>query len=370
MKSILLLAANPKGKSNLRLHEEEREISDRLRFEGYGKVPINTAPAARPKDVQRAMLDFDPQIVHFSGHGTGISGLCFEDETGREQLISAEALAELFKIFSKRVECVVLNACYSAEQARAIAQHIDYVVGMDGSIGDQAAIIFSVSFYGAIGSGRAVDMAYDLGCNAIQLETVAGQLAPILFRKGNELPRSYLNQPYPLMPNDSRASDIGDFPISLPEQYDDLRVSFDELVRLLYAKQWQAADQETARLLLLYADADYHCLRVDDIENIPCSVLQEIDRFWRKYSNGRFGFSVQSEIWQQKCGGSIDAETEQSLGSYLGWREAGEWKNYNSIFHLDQSSDGRLPCFFLSDLCWRNDSFLPSFLHRFINCQR
>ena len=57
MKSILLLAANPKGTKSLRLQEEEREIKERLRLSGYGKIPINSAGAVRPIDIQQAMLD-------------------------------------------------------------------------------------------------------------------------------------------------------------------------------------------------------------------------------------------------------------------------------------------------------------------------
>jgi hypothetical protein len=104
------VAANPKGTSSLRLQEEEREIKERLRLAGYGKVPINSTGATRPRDIQQAMLDFKPQIVHFSGHGAGQDGLVFEDAVGQEKLVSSEALANLFKLFSKRVECILLNA--------------------------------------------------------------------------------------------------------------------------------------------------------------------------------------------------------------------------------------------------------------------
>lgn len=63
LKSILLLAANPKGTVSLRLQEEEREIKERLRLAGYGKVPVSSTGATRPRDIQQAMLDFKPQIV-------------------------------------------------------------------------------------------------------------------------------------------------------------------------------------------------------------------------------------------------------------------------------------------------------------------
>ncbi|NET56426.1 MAG: CHAT domain-containing protein [Symploca sp. SIO2E6] len=184
MKKILVLAANPKGTSQLRVEEEEREIKERLRLAGYGKVPINKTEATRPRDIQQAMVDFKPQIVHFIGHGAGQDGLVFEDAIGQEKLVTSEALASLFKLFYAHVECVVLNACYSEFQAEAIARHINYVVGMSQDIGDPAAIEFSVGFYIALGAGESYEFAYELGCNAIQLEGIQEHLTPIL-KKNN-----------------------------------------------------------------------------------------------------------------------------------------------------------------------------------------
>jgi hypothetical protein len=182
--SILLLAANPKETVSLRLHEEERDIKECLRLAGYGKVPINSTGATRPRDIQQAMLDFKPQIVHFSGHGAGEDGLVFEDRMGQGKLVSSVALADLFRLFSDRVECVVLNACYSSFQAEAISQHIDYVIGMSQAIEDHAAIEFAVGFYKAVGAGEPIDFAYELGCNAIQFEEIPDHLTPVLYRKG------------------------------------------------------------------------------------------------------------------------------------------------------------------------------------------
>jgi hypothetical protein len=183
MKSILFLSANPKGSMLLRLNEEEREIKERLRLAGYGKVPIQSTGAARPRDMQQAMLDVKPQIVHFSGHGAEKEGLVFEDAVGQAKLVDAVALSDLFKLFSSRVECVILNSCYSEFQANEISQHIDYVIGMKKEIGDQAAIEFSVGFYTALGAGESIEFAYLLGCNAIQLAGLSEEKTPILIRK-------------------------------------------------------------------------------------------------------------------------------------------------------------------------------------------
>lgn len=185
-KIILLLAANPKGAGSLRLQEEEREIKERLRLSGYGKVPIYSAGAVRPRDIQQAMLDFNPQIVHFSGHGQGEEGLVFENDAGQEKLVNEEALADLFALFSDQVECVVLNACYSKVQAVAIAQKVDYVIGMSKAIGDKAAIEFSVGFYSALGANRPYEFAYNLGRNAILLENLPEHLTPVFIERERE----------------------------------------------------------------------------------------------------------------------------------------------------------------------------------------
>jgi hypothetical protein len=69
------------------------------------------------------------------------------------------------KLFKNKVECVLLNACYSQVQAQAIHQNIDYVIGMNRAVSDtdvrrclwhRAAIKFAVRFYDAISVGRSV----------------------------------------------------------------------------------------------------------------------------------------------------------------------------------------------------------------------
>jgi CHAT domain len=183
LRSILLVAANPKGTKNLRLQEEERLIKERLRLAGYGSTPINSIEASRPIDLMQAMLDFEPQVVHFSGHGAGQEGLVFEGNDGQEQLVSSDALANLFKQFSHCVECVVLNACYSVWQAEAIGKNISCIIGMSGEIGDRAAIEFAGGFYTALGAGKSIEVAYELGCNLIQLGGLPENLTPVIFRK-------------------------------------------------------------------------------------------------------------------------------------------------------------------------------------------
>lgn len=181
-KTILILAANPKNTTRLRLDQEVREISNGLeRARMRDQFVLKQVWAARPVDIRRAMLDFQPNIVHFCGHG-GTEGIFFEDDQGQACLVEAKALAEFFSLFKDSVECVILNACYSEIQARAIAEHILYVIGMSKEIGDNAAIEFAVAFYDAIGAGRSYEFAYNVARNALQWRNLPDSLIPVLIK--------------------------------------------------------------------------------------------------------------------------------------------------------------------------------------------
>ncbi|WP_339382061.1 CHAT domain-containing protein [Aetokthonos hydrillicola] len=180
---ILILSANPRGTTALRLDEEVREIDAGLkRARNRDQFVLEQKWAVRPRDIQRAMLEINPQIIHFSGHGMGDEGLVFENETGEAKLVDGEALAGLFELFADQIECVVLNGCHSEVQANAIAQHINYVIGMSQAIGDRAGIEFSVGFYDALGAGKSVEFAYKFGCAAIRLAGISEQLTPTLLK--------------------------------------------------------------------------------------------------------------------------------------------------------------------------------------------
>ncbi len=197
--TILFLGANPQDTGRLRLDQELRDITAGLeRSQQRDQFNLKQRWAVRPRDIQRAMLDERPQIVHFSGHGEGEAGLVFEDEIGNSKLVDGAALAGLFELFADQLHCVVLNGCYSEVQAKAIGQHIPYVIGMNQAIGDRAALAFSVGFYDALGAGRDIEFAFKLGCAAISLEGIIDEhLTPVLLQKPISAPVSPLKQSNP-----------------------------------------------------------------------------------------------------------------------------------------------------------------------------
>ena len=182
--NILFLAADPTNATRLRLGQEHREIQEKLQIAKQRNLfHLEERMAVRPQDLTQALLDTEPQIVHFSGHGIYNGALCFEDEMGITHPIEPSGLAALFEHFSGMVQCVILNACYSEMQAKAIVKHIDYVIGMKQEVADKAAIAFAVGFYQGLGAGLDIDDAYQLGCVQIKLQEIQDDLIPVLLKK-------------------------------------------------------------------------------------------------------------------------------------------------------------------------------------------
>ncbi|MBD1214905.1 MAG: GUN4 domain-containing protein [Dolichospermum circinale Clear-D4] len=136
---------------------------------------------------------------------------------------------------------------------------------------------------------------------------------------------------------------------------------FQKLEALLKAGKWRDADLETWKLMLKLTKREREgWLRVDDVKNFPRQELRKMDQLWVKYSNGKFGFSVQKQIWLE-LGGKLDGEpdwdTFYKLGSRVGWRKNDAWLSYDSYTFSTNALPGHLPgcfgCRVLKRLGWR-----------------
>ncbi|MDE5124016.1 MAG: GUN4 domain-containing protein, partial [Trichodesmium sp. St19_bin1] len=122
-------------------------------------------------------------------------------------------------------------------------------------------------------------------------------------------------------------------------------VDYTKLRDLLVAKNWKEADLETDKKMLEVAGRESQgWLRVEDVENFPCQDLGTIDKLWVKYSGGKFGFSVQKQIYQD-LGGTKDYDYKvwNSFGDKVGWRKGGEWLDYSNLTFSDGHYMGHLP---------------------------
>lgn len=181
---ILFLSADPSNATRLRLGQELRDIREKLNLSiARDKFELHSRESLRPEDITQAIFDVEPQVLHFSGHGTTSGELCFEDSIGNKNLVETDILVDLFELVSDTITCVILNACYSENQAKAIVNCIPFVIGMNDSIGDKASIAFSVGFYRALAAGKTVEKAYKFGCVEMRLLNIQEYMKPVLIQK-------------------------------------------------------------------------------------------------------------------------------------------------------------------------------------------
>lgn len=205
---VLFFAANPASYVPLDLDGEIERIEAKLEESKRGNaLRFRHERDTAADTLQRVLLAERPAVIQFSGHGVGAGGrgqealrggqprrdLDVEDDRAYDDAragivvlgedsaaasVSGEALGNLFGTVHRelgpeaeheRIRLVFLNACYSDEQATAILEHVDFVVGMKGAIRDDAAAAFSAAFYRGLAHGYTIQNAFALGVNALML---------------------------------------------------------------------------------------------------------------------------------------------------------------------------------------------------------
>ncbi len=366
---ILILTAIPHG---LRLDKEIREIEEAIRrATNRDLFEIRIRTAVHPQDIRRAIAEEQPQIVHFCGHGLEDGSLLLEDDGGNNKPVAPEGLASLFKLHADYVNCVLLNACHSEKTAIAISQYINYVIGMNQPIEDKAAIAFAQGFYDGLGYKNLVNQdlfqrAFNEGMVAIQLESFSQGSIPVL-KKNNSKPvpdTAYKNKLQQYEQEFSKAIQAG-HPITrtvrerLKSLQQSLGLEDEDIIRielpggtdytrlrdLLKAKKWQEADRETWVVMIRVAGQTARgYLLSEDIEKFPCTDLSTINHLWAHYSEDRFGFIMQKQIFD-----SVNRDLN-AFGERIGWRgEAGllgglfAWKSYDQLTFSQNARKGHLP---------------------------
>jgi hypothetical protein len=95
-------------------------------------------------------------------------------------VVPAAALGDLISAISSDLEVVILNACYSEEQADSILRHVPFVVGMAKAISDDGAIAYAVGFYQALFNRERVPDAHKMGCAQVHMVSPGEKEIPIL----------------------------------------------------------------------------------------------------------------------------------------------------------------------------------------------
>jgi hypothetical protein len=156
---ILFLSSNPWSTGRILVDEEAREVFERLNEGPYrDSFDLHVYPAVRPHDLQKLLLLHQPQIVHFSGHGSKEKKIILGGKRGKP--LNPQGLTNLLALYRSHVRLVLLNACFTHEQARSIAEVVNYSIGASKAIGDKVGVNFAGAFYRALGFGKSVRDAF------------------------------------------------------------------------------------------------------------------------------------------------------------------------------------------------------------------
>jgi hypothetical protein len=167
---ILFVAANPRDTQPLDLDKEVemlREVVENGRHQDH--IRVEQRWEVSYDKLQQTVLKVHPEIVHFSGHGIS-QGLILEKADGLSTVADAALLEGLFAPLKNEVFCIIFNACYSEAQAKVIAKHIPFVVGMNTAVSDKAALLFTKGFYRGLSNRLDVEFAFSMGINMVQSE--------------------------------------------------------------------------------------------------------------------------------------------------------------------------------------------------------
>jgi hypothetical protein len=186
---VAFLTTNPVREAALRTDMEMRDVLKEVRRSANREeVEIRHLPAARLEDLLDALNEFEPNVVHFSGHG-GDAAVLFDnrdvDENGGVEL-NFEVIHETVAATHSPPELLVFNACDTLDGADIFLKTVRAVVAMSSSITDSAATLFSARFYAALAGGQSVDAALQQGKVILKAARLArdAELPTLVVRKG------------------------------------------------------------------------------------------------------------------------------------------------------------------------------------------
>lgn len=136
----------------------------------------------------------------------------------------------------------------------------------------------------------------------------------------------------------------------IEELKDNQGIDLNKLQYLLVKGKWKEADKETTRLMFQLANKDgKEFLNEEDCKNFPQEELQAIDKLWLDNSEGKFGFSVQKQIYLE-IGGKLneyDKESYLRICDCIGWSKNYESPSYPYFnFDLQTAPQGYFPMTF------------------------
>ncbi|NCO74646.1 MAG: GUN4 domain-containing protein [Cyanobacteria bacterium] len=184
------------------------------------------------------------------------------------------------------------------------------------------------------------------------------------------------NQEIKIAQLEAKISELTTFISDIQEQFILLPdvTRYGKLKQLLQQGDFRKADEETTRIMLEVSGEERDTLTPDDVSKYPCNSLQVIDEIWRKYSNQKFGFSIQLKTYYQG-GGNLDTIRAQDItilrkfADEVGWldeNKVAKFEDYDNWDFTLSAPDGCFPAHW-----WKSPyglKMVTFFFSRLISC--
>lgn len=184
MPTILALLSNPDDEIKLRSDREIKEINKMISNKAVNDFFCTTYQAVTLEELPSILLNNQPDIIHFSGHGNKNS-LSFESNQGTIQKVSLHVLKPIFEECGNKIICMFLSACSSHLIAQEMSKIIPYVISFPHEIEDEKAIIFSKVFYEMLVLGQTFVSSYNIAKSILSNEIEEKKRLPLLIENTN-----------------------------------------------------------------------------------------------------------------------------------------------------------------------------------------
>lgn len=193
-----------------------------------------------------------------------------------------------------------------------------------GSIGVQQQVIPQLANLGDTGLDVLMEFLFERKENPAT--SVDGKAYQVLYNSDSPRAKEFL-QTY--------------FPFGIVPLTSDCGIDYAPLQQLLATQDFQAADRLTLQKMCELAGSSAvqrKWLYFTEIENFPLTDLKTINTLWLIHSDGKFGFSIQREIWLGL------GKNWENLWTKIGWKKGNSWTRYPNEFTWDLSAPrGHLP---------------------------
>ena len=132
------------------------------------------------------------------------------------------------------------------------------------------------------------------------------------------------------------------FPDGIVPLRSERNIDYSPLFKLILERQWQAADRLTLEKLCELA-GDIAVRRkwvyFTEVEQMPETDLQTLNQLWWVHSEGKFGFTVQRNLWLSV------GQNWEILWAKIAWKNGRTWSRYPEgfIWDLTEAPQGHLP---------------------------